>query len=208
LEIAHAAVSRRPPISFYSIAARTEGYTYGVGVWDLSDIQAPFSVAPCQTLASRLATVASVCGRDATPRERAVGSAAAQEMRRRMAPFFLRREKASVLGRSGDDTEAAAVASAAPKVPSLGHKFDLIVWVKLTAPQRRLYLTFLSSASVRNALNKVKPLLPTRKVGVSTPCKERGMVSNARGSVPLVSLSGTLWGAWCRQGRRWRRSRS
>jgi hypothetical protein len=26
------------------------GYTYGVGVWDLSIVQGPFSVAPCQTL--------------------------------------------------------------------------------------------------------------------------------------------------------------
>jgi hypothetical protein len=30
----------------------TGGYTYDVGVWDLSIVQGPFSVAPCQTLAS------------------------------------------------------------------------------------------------------------------------------------------------------------
>ena len=104
-----------------------------------------------------------------------------------MTPYFLRREKGSVLGRAsaaaagttesggaaaGTEEAAAAaaaaaaggtagaMASAAPRVPSLGHKHDLIVWVKLTAPQRRLYLTFLSSASVRNALNKVRGSLP------------------------------------------------
>jgi hypothetical protein len=31
-EIAHAAVSRRPPISLYTIVARTEGYTNAVGL--------------------------------------------------------------------------------------------------------------------------------------------------------------------------------
>ena len=44
--IAHGAVSRRPPISLYTIVAHTEGYTYDVGVWDLSIVQGPFSVAP------------------------------------------------------------------------------------------------------------------------------------------------------------------
>jgi hypothetical protein len=29
-------VSRRPPIPFYTIVARTGGYTYAVGVWGLS----------------------------------------------------------------------------------------------------------------------------------------------------------------------------
>jgi hypothetical protein len=28
---------------------RTEGYTYDVGVWALSIVQGPFSVAPCHT---------------------------------------------------------------------------------------------------------------------------------------------------------------
>jgi hypothetical protein len=57
-EIAHAAVTR-PPISLYAIVARNEGYAYDVGAWDLSIIQGPFSVAPCQTLTLRLATFAS-----------------------------------------------------------------------------------------------------------------------------------------------------
>jgi hypothetical protein len=48
-EIAHAAVSRRPPISLYTMVARTEGYTYDARVWDLFLVQGPFPVAPCQT---------------------------------------------------------------------------------------------------------------------------------------------------------------
>jgi hypothetical protein len=38
-EIAHAAVSRRPPISLHTFVARTEGYTCDAGDWDLSIVQ-------------------------------------------------------------------------------------------------------------------------------------------------------------------------
>jgi hypothetical protein len=48
--IAHAAVSRRPPIPLYTIVARTHTYTYAANVWDSSLVQGPFSVAPSQTL--------------------------------------------------------------------------------------------------------------------------------------------------------------
>jgi hypothetical protein len=54
-EIAHEAVTRRPPISLDTMVPRTEGYTNDVGVCDLSIVQGPFSVAPCQTLKSRFA---------------------------------------------------------------------------------------------------------------------------------------------------------
>ena len=56
MEIAHAAVSRRPPISLCTIVARTHMYTYAANVWDLPLVQEPFSVAPCQTLIDRFAT--------------------------------------------------------------------------------------------------------------------------------------------------------
>jgi hypothetical protein len=58
-ELAHGAVTRRPPIPLYTIVARTKGDTYDVGVWELSIIQ-EFSVAPCQTLALRFATLSSL----------------------------------------------------------------------------------------------------------------------------------------------------
>jgi hypothetical protein len=41
-EIAHAAVSRRPPISLYTMVVRTGSYAYDVGVWDLSLVRAIF----------------------------------------------------------------------------------------------------------------------------------------------------------------------
>jgi hypothetical protein len=40
--IAHAAVSRRPPVSLSMIVTRTEGYTYAAKVWDLSLVQGQF----------------------------------------------------------------------------------------------------------------------------------------------------------------------
>ena len=43
---AHAAVSRRPPISFSRIVARSKGYTHAAKVWVFSIVQGPFSVAP------------------------------------------------------------------------------------------------------------------------------------------------------------------
>jgi hypothetical protein len=59
-EIAHAAITRRPPISLEMVVARTGGYAHDVGVWDLSVVQGPFSVAPCQALASRFAVLSSL----------------------------------------------------------------------------------------------------------------------------------------------------
>jgi hypothetical protein len=59
-EIAPGAVSRRAPIPLYTMVPRTGGYAYDVGLWGFSIIQRPFSVAPCQTLASRFATYASL----------------------------------------------------------------------------------------------------------------------------------------------------
>ena len=66
-EIAHEAVSRRPPIPLDTIVARTHTYTYAANVWGLSIVQGLFSVAACQTLALRLATfciVAHLRGRE------------------------------------------------------------------------------------------------------------------------------------------------
>jgi hypothetical protein len=56
-EIAHEAVSRRPPISLPRIVARTHMYTYAANVWDLSIVHGPFSVAPCQTLVRPFASL-------------------------------------------------------------------------------------------------------------------------------------------------------
>jgi hypothetical protein len=49
-EIAHAAVTPRPPISLNTMVSGTGSYAYDVGVWELSIIQGAFSVAPRQTV--------------------------------------------------------------------------------------------------------------------------------------------------------------
>ena len=49
-EVAHGAVTRRPPISLCTMVPRAGGYAHDVGGWDLSVVQGPFSVAPCRTL--------------------------------------------------------------------------------------------------------------------------------------------------------------
>jgi hypothetical protein len=59
-EVAHAAVSRRPPLSLDTMVARTRMYTYDAKVWDSSIVQGPFSVAPCRTLLLRFATFSAV----------------------------------------------------------------------------------------------------------------------------------------------------
>jgi hypothetical protein len=41
-EIAHGAVTRRPPISLDTMVPRTKGYTHDGGVWDLSIVRTIF----------------------------------------------------------------------------------------------------------------------------------------------------------------------
>jgi hypothetical protein len=62
---------------------RTKGRAYDVWVWALSIIQGPFSVAPCQTLESRFATLCiAVRGVTLTSRVQAGGEARAPRRRR------------------------------------------------------------------------------------------------------------------------------
>ena len=61
-ELAHEAVSRRPPIPLYTSVARTHMYTYPAKVWDLPIVQGPFSVAACPNPKRTFATFASLHG--------------------------------------------------------------------------------------------------------------------------------------------------
>jgi hypothetical protein len=47
---------------------RTGGYAYAVGVWEMSIVQGPFSVAPCHTLALRFANFCIAVGAAAAGR--------------------------------------------------------------------------------------------------------------------------------------------
>jgi hypothetical protein len=57
VEFARGAVSRRPPISLDTMVPRNGGYTYDVGVWDLSIEKGQFLSPVCQTLTIRFATL-------------------------------------------------------------------------------------------------------------------------------------------------------
>ena len=112
--------------------------------------------------------------RDASYNERQSGAEAAASLRSLIAPAFLRREKRDVLGAVPSSEAAAnmaeactsavhspATAAAADSGRAVGSqptalppKHDLIVWLRPSPQQRRLYTGFLGSASVAAALNK------------------------------------------------------
>ncbi|KAJ1273630.1 hypothetical protein BS78_06G296900 [Paspalum vaginatum] len=86
--------------------------------------------------------------KNATAREKHVGSNVAKDLRERIKPYFLRRMKSEVFLDSGPSEEK-----------SLAKKDELIVWLKLTACQRKLYEAFLKSELVHLALQpKGSPL--------------------------------------------------
>jgi hypothetical protein len=86
-EIAHAAVSRRPPIPLDTIVARTQSYTYDATVWDLSIVQGAFPVTPCPNLTFSIRNL-SVAAQDqlrrggAAPHSRGRGGAGAREKKK------------------------------------------------------------------------------------------------------------------------------
>ncbi|BBN00514.1 DNA excision repair protein ERCC-6-like [Marchantia polymorpha subsp. ruderalis] len=85
--------------------------------------------------------------KSSSDRSKRLGAAAAQELRQRIAPFFLRRLKSEVFPEEGSDD-----------APKLSHKNDLIVWLQLTNRQEKLYRAFLESEAVLNALDGSKAL--------------------------------------------------
>ncbi|XP_062227278.1 SNF2 domain-containing protein ENL1 [Phragmites australis] len=86
--------------------------------------------------------------KNATAREKHIGSNVAKELRERIKPYFLRRMKTEVFLDSGTSEEK-----------TLSKKNELIIWLKLTACQRQLYEAFLKSELVHLALQpKGSPL--------------------------------------------------
>ncbi|KAL6651710.1 hypothetical protein ACP70R_010635 [Stipagrostis hirtigluma subsp. patula] len=86
--------------------------------------------------------------KNATAREKHIGSNVAKELRERIKPYFLRRMKSEVFLDSGASEEK-----------TLAKKNELIVWLKLTTLQRQLYEAFLKSELVHLAVQpKGSPL--------------------------------------------------
>ncbi|XVF58791.1 hypothetical protein PTKIN_Ptkin07bG0094900 [Pterospermum kingtungense] len=78
--------------------------------------------------------------KNASEREKCIGSRVAKELRERIQPYFLRRLKKEVF--CEDNTTA-----------KLSKKNEIIVWLKLTGCQRRLYEAFLKSEIVLSAFD-------------------------------------------------------
>ncbi|PKI79435.1 hypothetical protein CRG98_000182 [Punica granatum] len=74
----------------------------------------------------------------ASDREKRIGSAVAKDLRERIQPYFLRRLKSEVF--QEDDS-----------VAKLSKKNELIVWLRLTSCQRRIYEAYLNSELVLSA---------------------------------------------------------
>ncbi|PSS30202.1 Protein CHROMATIN REMODELING like [Actinidia chinensis var. chinensis] len=80
--------------------------------------------------------------KNASDREKRIGSTVAKELREHIRPYFLRRLKSEVFREDGT-TEAT----------KLSKKNEIIVWLKLTSCQRQLYEAFLKSELVLSAFD-------------------------------------------------------
>ncbi|XP_058089830.1 SNF2 domain-containing protein ENL1 isoform X2 [Magnolia sinica] len=80
--------------------------------------------------------------KNASEREKRVGSTVAKELRERIKPYFLRRLKSEVF-LENEGTKSA----------KLSKKHEMIVWLRLTPCQRRLYEAFLKSELVHSSFN-------------------------------------------------------
>ncbi|KAL0050235.1 hypothetical protein WJX82_006933 [Trebouxia sp. C0006] len=135
--------------------------------------------------------------KNATGRDRQIATAKAAELRARIAPFFLRREKKDVLA-SNDSEEQSGTASegssqgehVAPKPQAMGHKNDLIVWLQLHPAQRHVYEAFLESSAVRAALNKTGSALAALTV-LKKICDHPTLL-NERAASLVASAGGRL----------------
>jgi hypothetical protein len=171
-------------------------------LWALADFAVPGLLGDARAFRDQFEKpISRGTSRDASARERQVGVATSEALRTKLAPALLRREKRTVFGdaapgqASSSDAAAADVAAtheegdSAPSGAPLGTKVDLIVWLKLSPPQRRLYAAFLGSSSVAAALNKTNSALAAITV-LKKICDHPGLLSEraaaeiARGQAP------------------------
>ncbi|XP_045823433.1 protein CHROMATIN REMODELING 24 isoform X2 [Trifolium pratense] len=80
--------------------------------------------------------------KNASDRDKRVGSAIAKELRDHIQPYFLRRLKSEVFNQDTEKTTA-----------KLSQKREIIVWLRLTNIQRHLYEAFLKSEIVLSAFD-------------------------------------------------------
>ncbi|KAK9162446.1 hypothetical protein Syun_003348 [Stephania yunnanensis] len=80
--------------------------------------------------------------KNASDREKRIGSTVAKELRERIQPYFLRRMKSEVFTEGGETNSGG-----------LSKKNEIIVWLKLTRSQRQLYEAFLNSELVLSSFD-------------------------------------------------------
>nr|XP_043628305.1 protein CHROMATIN REMODELING 24 isoform X2 [Erigeron canadensis] len=80
--------------------------------------------------------------KNASDRDKRIGSAVAQDLRKCIQPYFLRRLKNEVFREDGGSNTA-----------KLSKKNEIIVWLRLTSCQRQLYEAFLKSEIVLSAFD-------------------------------------------------------
>lgn len=111
-------------------------------MWALFDFCCPQLLGDKKEFKARYEdTILSANSKDSTDRQKRIGSAVGQELRKRIAPFFLRRMKSEVFPNSSDTADR-----------KLSRKTDIIVWLRLTERQRELYTAFLESKTAHQSL--------------------------------------------------------
>lgn len=150
--------------------------------------------APCRVYSN---PITAGQDRGATTRERELGASIAAELRRKIAPYFLRREKKEVLGgggsssASGSSTSASGAATeGAARPQKLQHKNDLVVWLKMKPLQRAVYTAFLHSDSVKRALNETDSPLAALTI-LKKICDHPALLSENAAS--MVISGGHRW---------------
>jgi SNF2 family DNA or RNA helicase len=123
--------------------------------------------------------IARATDKDAKPLDLELGQQRTKQLREKIEKHFLRREKSQVLrgagagggpdqkpavGGAGAGAAAAGGAPAAPLPPGMGRKNDLIIWLKMQPLQRRIYLDFLETKDVKEALNQTQAPLASLTV--------------------------------------------
>ncbi|KAJ3412875.1 DNA excision repair protein ERCC-6-like [Chytridiales sp. JEL 0842] len=119
--------------------------------------------------------IQNASAKDADEWEKGIGEIIAADLREKIRPFFLRREKKGVFGENGasvaqkseesksleEDYEAVEDTTEIKRgdVSRLSKKKEFVVWVKLSDEQIRLYEQIIESEDVIEALNKSKSAL-------------------------------------------------
>ncbi|KAL6778685.1 hypothetical protein ACKKBF_B05055 [Auxenochlorella protothecoides x Auxenochlorella symbiontica] len=101
--------------------------------------------------------------RSAMPEARERGAAAAAQLRTRIAPYMLRREKGAMhAAKEGENAAPGAAtipAETERALPKWTHKSDFIIWLQLKPLQLSLYQAFLSSPLIKSVLNSSRSAL-------------------------------------------------